>query len=57
MATTADVTEEVKKPGRDCADQESKHRKGEVLWRSVRLATVRRPRLSMNGQAYANATK
>ena len=57
MATTVDVAEEVRKPGRDCADLESKLRKGEVFWRGVRLATVRRPRLSMNGQSYANATK
>jgi hypothetical protein len=57
MVTTADVAEEVKKTGRDCADLESKLRKGEVFWRGVRLATVRRPRLSMNGQAYPNATK
>jgi hypothetical protein len=55
MATTVDVAEEVKIPGRDCADLKSKLRKGEVFRRGVRLATVRRTRLSMNGQASANA--
>jgi hypothetical protein len=57
MATTVDVAEEVKIPGRDCADLESKLRKEEVSWHCVRLATVRRPRLAMNGQVYANATR
>jgi hypothetical protein len=57
MATKVDVAEEVRKPGRDCADLESNLRKGEVFRRGVRLATVRRLRLSMNGQAYANATR
>jgi hypothetical protein len=55
MATTVDVAEKVKIPGRDCADLKSKLRKGEVFRRGVRLATVRRTRLSMNGQASANA--
>jgi hypothetical protein len=57
VTTKADLAEEVKKAGRDCANLESKLRKGEVFRRGVRLATVRRPRLSMNGQAYANATR
>jgi hypothetical protein len=57
MATMVDVAEEVKNLGRDCADLEFKLRKGEVFWRGVRLATVRRPRLSMNRPAYANATR
>ena len=57
MATTVDVAEEVRKPGRDCADLEPKLRNGEVFRRSARLPTVHRPRLSLNGQAYANATR
>jgi transposase len=57
MVTKVDVAEEVRKPGRDCADLESKRRKGEVFRRGVCLATVHRLRPSINGQAYANATR
>jgi hypothetical protein len=43
--------------GQDCADLEATLRKGEVFRRDVRLPTFHRPRLSMNAQAYANATR
>jgi hypothetical protein len=57
VTTKADLTEEVKKPGRDWANLESKLWKGEVFRRGARLATACRQILSMNGQAYANATR
>jgi hypothetical protein len=57
MASSLDAAEEVRKPGRDCADLEPKLRKGKVFQCGVRLPTVHRPRLSMYGQAYANATR
>ena len=52
-----DLPGEVKKPGRDCADLEPNLRKGEAFQRGMHLPTVHRPRLSMNRQAYANATR
>jgi hypothetical protein len=57
VTTKADLTEEVEKPGQDCAYLESKRRKGEVFRHGMRLATVHRPSLSKNGQDYANATR
>jgi hypothetical protein len=55
VTTKVDLTEEVKIPGRDCADLESKLRKGDVFLRGARLATGCRPIFSMNGQAFAKA--